>query len=214
VAQVRAPVLGVNLGYTRVRLSYAPVERRGRSRNMAFISKVKTRLRLAPERAQASLQTTAKLRGQTEAFCGAATLLSQTSSFIELASGIWLQPSDRIFASDLICWVSMLEEDSDLRFRFQRAWKAMLDSLDSVSLFAEAGLPGQHTLLPEVTRRIFQRMLPPPRGNADITRLFSAIFASPRSRTYVRTSIKHFGYWPRESSRGARALPYASAAPA
>lgn len=56
----------------------------------------------------------------------------------------------------------------------------MLCSLKSVSLLAETGLPAQHALLPEINRRLFQRLLPSPRGDADATRIFAAVFASPR----------------------------------
>jgi site-specific recombinase len=123
----------------------------------------------------------AALRGQTEAFCAAATLVSQTSCLIELFSGIWCQPSERAFQSRLICWVGMLEQDPDLRSRFQQGWKSTLGSLDSVALFAETGIPAQHALLREITSRLFQRWLPPPREDADTARLFAAVFASARA---------------------------------
>jgi site-specific recombinase len=125
--------------------------------------------------------TEAALRAYTEAVCAATTFVSQTRRLIELFAGIWLQPSNRAFKSGLTCWVGMLEEDSDLRSRFQLTWKSMADSLNSVSLFAEAGLPAQHALLPEITRRLFQRLLPSPREDTDTARLFAAVFGSPRA---------------------------------
>jgi site-specific recombinase len=121
------------------------------------------------------------LRVHTEAVCAATTFVNQTRRLIELFAGIWLQPSNRAFKSSLTGWVEMLEQDSDLRSRFQLTWKSMVDSLNSVSLFAEAGLPAQHALLPEITRRLFQRLLPPPREDSDTARLFAAVFGSPRA---------------------------------
>jgi site-specific recombinase len=144
---------------------------------MAFISSV--RWLFQPVGSASRMET--ELRGQTEAFCVAATLVSQTRCLIELFSGIWCQPSQRVFQSRLDYWVGMLEQDPDLRSRFQQAWKLTLGSLDSVALFAEAGIPAQHALFREITSRLFQRWLPPPREDADTARLFAAIFGSSRA---------------------------------
>src|ERR1700685_31894 len=126
-------------------------------------------------------QTEAALRRQTEAFCAATTLASQTDCLIELFAGIWQQPSERAYQSRLICWLGMLEQDSDLRSRFQRGWKSALGSLDSVSFFAEAGIPAQHALFREITNRFFQRWLPAPRQEDDTARLFAGVFCSSRT---------------------------------
>jgi site-specific recombinase len=119
------------------------------------------------------------LRSRTEAFCVAATLATQTCSLMELFSRIWLRRAERVFDANLNGWIIMLEQDDGLRVRFREKWKEMLASLSSVSLLAEAGLPAQHALLPEITRRLFQRLLPSPREDADAARLFAAVFASP-----------------------------------
>ena len=128
-----------------------------------------------------STRTGRTLRANTEAFCAATTLTDQTYGFVELFSVIWLEPSSRHFQSTLVCWIEMLEQDHDLRSRFQQTWKAMLGSLRCVSLLAETGLPAQHALLPEITRRFFQRFLPSPREEADAVRLLASIFSSPRA---------------------------------
>ena len=75
----------------------------------------------------------------------------------------------------------MLEQDPDLRARFQQAWKSTLGSIDSVSFFAETGIPAQHALFREITSRFFQRWLPPPRKEDDVARLFAAVFCSVRA---------------------------------
>lgn len=121
------------------------------------------------------------LRRRTEAFCAATTYAIQSRLLVELFASIWMQPSDRIFQIALVRWVHMLEEDPDLRGRFQQAWHSVLGSLDSVSFFAETGIPAQHALLPETTRRVFQRMLPSAREDTDTARLFAAVFASSRA---------------------------------
>ena len=148
---------------------------------MTFISDLQSLLDLEFGGQEASARTEAALRRQTEAFCAASTLASQTGSLIELFSGIWLQGSERVFQARLICWMSILEQDPDLRSRFQQGCRATLSSLDSVSLFAEAGIPAQHALIREITSRLFQHWLPPPRAETDTARLFTAVFHSRRA---------------------------------
>jgi site-specific recombinase len=131
--------------------------------------------------AQPSPQTIAALRGETEAFCAAATLASQTECLIELFSGIWHQSAKRNYEACLDGWLGMLQQDPGLRSRFQQGLKATLGSLDSVSFFAEAGIPAQHALFREITSRFFQRWLPPPRAEEDAARLFAAVFCSQRA---------------------------------
>ena len=148
---------------------------------MAFIAGLRGLWQPGPGAAEASSRTKAELREQTEAFCTATTLASQTSRLIELFSGIFQQSSERVFQSRLRCWSEMLEQDADLRFRVQQGWQSTLGRLDSVSLFAEAGIPAQHALFREITSRLFQRYLPPPRAEDDTARLFAAVFCSARA---------------------------------
>ena len=148
---------------------------------MAFISDLRGLWQPAPGEAEASSRTKAALREQTEAFCAATTLDSQTGRLIDLFSGIFQESSERVFQSRLICWLDTLEQDADLRFRFQQGLQSTLGRLDSVSLFAEAGIPAQHALLREITSRLFQRWLPPPRAEDDTARLFAAVFCSARA---------------------------------
>lgn len=148
---------------------------------MAFASQIRRVLGAAPATSEAQSQAEAGLRRSTEHFCAAKTLCDQTDRFIRLFSEIWHQPSDGAFQSSLVSWIDLLDRDLDQRSRFQQTWKSMLGSLDFVSFFTETGIPAQHSLLPEITSRLFQRLLPPPREDTDSTRLFAAIFASPRA---------------------------------
>src|SRR6202044_3300895 len=130
---------------------------------------------------QASPRTVAALRVQTEVFCAATILVRQCDCLIELFSGIFQQRSERAYQSRLAGWLGLLEQDHDLRSRFQQGWKSMLGSLDSVSFFAEAGIPAQHALFREITSRLFQRWLPPPRKDDDTGRLFAGVFRTSRA---------------------------------
>jgi site-specific recombinase len=148
---------------------------------MGFLSDTRSLLEPWTGGPQASARSEAELRRQTEAFCAASTLVNQTGCLIELFAGIWRRGAERTFQSRLICWITMLEQDPDLRSRFQQAFRSTLGSLDSVSLFAEAGIPAQHALFREITGRLFQHWLPPPRADTDTARLFTAVFPSLRA---------------------------------
>jgi site-specific recombinase len=151
-----------------------------------------------------------ELRKRTEAFCAANTLGARTRRVIVLFSMIWTLPTDRAFTAGLIRWIRLLEHDRDLRGRFQRSWQEMVCKLDSVSFFADAGIPAQHALWHETTRRIFQRLLPSAREDVDTARLFAAVFPSHQAVERF-LSIDGFIFtrlgrllWP---ARGLGALP-------
>jgi site-specific recombinase len=150
------------------------------------------------------------LRKRTEAFCAANSLGAQTRRIVVLFSTIWTLPTDRAFTAGLIRWIRLLEHDPSLRRRFQQSWQGMVLQLDSVALFADAGIPAQHALWHETTGRIFQRLLPSARDNVDTSRLFAAVFSSPQAVERFR-SIDGFIFtrlgrlfWP---SRGLAVLP-------
>ena len=79
---------------------------------MAMISNLRSGRRPGLGGPQASSRTMAALRVQTEAFCAATTLASQTDCLIELFSGIWQQRSERAYQSRLVGWLGMLEQDA------------------------------------------------------------------------------------------------------
>ena len=60
-----------------------------------------------------------------------------------------------------------------------------MGSLDSVSRSRKRGFPAQHALFGEITSRIFEHWLPPPRTETDTARLFAAVFSS-------RTAVQRF----------------------
>jgi site-specific recombinase len=128
-----------------------------------------------------SARTEAEQRRQTEAFCAASTPATQTNCLIDLFRSIWQPGSERTFQNRLMSWITLMDQDPALQSRFQQACRSMLASLDSVSLFAEAGIPAQHALFREITGRLFQHWLPPPRAENDTARLFTAVSDSERS---------------------------------
>jgi len=133
------------------------------------------------EEPRAASSATTELIGLTEAFCAAESLPAQTKSITELFSAIWNRANDHAFTAGLEAWVEALEQDPELHSYFQKSWQSMVAKLDSVSFFAESGLPAQKALLAETTRRVFQRLLPSAREDTDTARLFAVTFASPRA---------------------------------
>jgi site-specific recombinase len=121
------------------------------------------------------------VRSRTEIFAAASTLNVQTRRAAAMFAYIWTKPTDRAFAVSLLRWIRLLEHDKQLRARFDASWQAMLAELESVPLFADAGLPTHSGLLGEAFRRLFQRLLPSAREDSDTARLFSAIFSSPKA---------------------------------
>lgn len=147
---------------------------------MQTLRKVRKRWRRLKKR-PAFTGTEEILRRRTELFATAATLSTQTRRATQLFAYIWTRPTDRAFIASLLRWIRLLEQDKQLREGFNVAWQSMLTELDSVQLFADAGLPARNALLPEAFRRLFQRLLPSAREDSDTARLFTAIFSTPES---------------------------------
>jgi site-specific recombinase len=121
-----------------------------------------------------------ELRARTKAFSAAATIDSQTDSFIRLFHCIWTSSSERAFHVRLLAWIRMLEHDDFLRLDFQETFQSMLARLDSVALLAEAGLPKHHAVFSEGLRRLFNRLMPSAMAVTDSSRLMISLFAHSR----------------------------------
>ena len=84
---------------------------------MALVSYVRSLRQSGLEGTEASAK--ADLRAQTETFCGATTLTSQTGRLIDLFSGIFQQRPERVFRSRLNWWLEIVEQEADLRSTFR-----------------------------------------------------------------------------------------------
>jgi site-specific recombinase len=121
------------------------------------------------------------LRERTQAFCDATTPSARNRRASGLFAYIWAQPTDRGFIVSLLRFIRLLEQDKQLRASFDASWQTMLSELNSIPLFADAGLPASYALLHEAFRRLFQRLLPSAREESDTARLFTAVFSSRKS---------------------------------
>ena len=80
----------------------------------------------------------------------------------------------------LLTLVQLLEDDSGLRQRVQRSLGAMLAELDSLALFAEAGLPSVHSFTTEIIQRLVARLIPSAREDSDTRKLLIDLYSSER----------------------------------
>src|SRR5271168_357928 len=122
-----------------------------------------------------------ELRQMTEDFCRASTLAARVRRAGYLFSFIFSEGGEKAFAERLPRWISLMEGDPELNSEFQKSWILLLSELNSVPLFAEAGLPAHPGLLPEILRRLSSRVLPTARANSDAGLLFTSIFSSPHA---------------------------------
>ncbi len=122
-----------------------------------------------------------ELRQLTQEFCNSATLSSRIRRAGHLFSSIFSEGNDRAFSVRLPRWVALMEGDAALNDEFRQSWVLLLSELNSVPLFAEAGLPAHPGLLPEIFRRLSSRILPTARAESDAGLLFTNIFSSQRA---------------------------------
>jgi site-specific recombinase len=77
-------------------------------------------------------------------------------------------------------WLSVLQSSDEIRDRYFAGIAAILDETDGVSFFAESGMPSDRGLLPEAFDRLFNILLPAPREEADLARLFLRLFPTQK----------------------------------
>ena len=119
-----------------------------------------------------------ELHGLTRSFCDADSPAVRMRRASSLFGSIWGTSSDRGFVVRLLRWIRLMEQDRELRACFAKVWGEMVAGMNSVTLFAEAGLPGHHALPAELIGRVFQRLLPSARDESDTGRLFAEVFSS------------------------------------
>ncbi|HEY1472026.1 MAG TPA: hypothetical protein VGF61_23500 [Candidatus Acidoferrum sp.] len=146
----------------------------------------------ANERGNMSLLGLAERVGS---FTDATTLRARLDAFVELFN--WLRSSDRRIPEPLPrdpqsreridpewkrerVWLSVLEASPEIRDRYRAAIATILDETDAVALFAESGLPNDRGLLPETIDRLFRIVLPAPREETDLARLFLRLFPTQK----------------------------------
>ncbi len=100
-------------------------------------------------------------------FCQAATLSARNIGLIRLIH--WTREDKRSHrnVARLLSLVEYLESDEPVRLKFQSSFGSLLAELHSISLFAEAGIPSDHSLPSEIMQRIIGRLIPAARATSD-----------------------------------------------
>ena len=121
-------------------------------------------------------------------FCEATTLGDRNVALIRLIR--WTREDKRSHrnAARLVAFVEYLEADEPVRVKFQSSFGSLLAELHSISLFAEAGIPSDHSLPSEIMQRIAGRLIPAARAESDAARLLMTLYSSERDvRSFLAT---------------------------
>jgi len=150
-------------------------------------------LSLFPPAAQknASLQ---HLADRVEAFTRAGTRRARLDALVNLS--VWLRARDThipdlshepifptLASSDWRregVWLSILRSSDEIRDRYFAGIASILEETDGVSLFAESGMPSDRGLLPEALDRVFNNLLPAPREEEELAKLFVRLFPTKK----------------------------------
>jgi site-specific recombinase len=146
----------------------------------------------ASEQGNRSLQ---ELADKVEDFTRAGTLRMRLDTFVSLFA--WLRGTDRHIPDPLPMpiepavwmgaewkrervWLSILAASEQIRDRYHAAIVSILEETDGVGLFAQSGLPTDRGLLSETLDRFFSIVLPAPREETDLAKLFLRLFPTQR----------------------------------
>lgn len=113
-----------------------------------------------------------------EAFCQATTVRRRRLAFARISC--WTRERSDVSGENLALLAETLESHPELQSKVQQAFAAMLSEVQSLSLFAEAGLPTVHSFTSEIARRISQRILPSALSDTDTRKLLNDLFRHPR----------------------------------
>jgi site-specific recombinase len=134
------------------------------------------------------------LADRVETFARAGTRRTRLDALVNLTA--WLRTRDthipalnrESLPSALACsewrregvWLSVLQSSAEIRDRYFAGIAAILDETDGISLFAESGMPSDRGLLPEAFDRLFNNLLPAPREEAELAKLFLRLFPTQK----------------------------------
>ena len=116
-----------------------------------------------------------------EAFCRADTLHKRNAALIGLFGWMRKPAASVADLSGLPGLVEYLESNAEERIRFQAAFADLLFQMNCVSLFAEAGIPSDHSFVSEIGHRISARLLPSAREQSDAAKLLVLLYPTERN---------------------------------
>ena len=116
-----------------------------------------------------------------EAFCSAPTLQKRTAALIGIVGWTRSPAASVADLSGLPGLVELLEAAPEIRTGVQAAFAGFLSEMNCVSLFAEAGIPSDHTFVSEIGHRISARLLPSAREQSDASKLLVRLYPNQRN---------------------------------
>lgn len=125
--------------------------------------------------------TPAELVKWVDDFCDAKTLRKRNTSLVGIVGWMRKLAGSGSELSAISGVVEYLENNSEARVRFQAAFGELLSELNCISLFAEAGIPSDHSLVSEIGHRISARLLPSAREQTDAAKLLVTLYPDERS---------------------------------
>ena len=123
----------------------------------------------------------AELQRLVNEFCDAKTLGKRTTSLIGLVGWMRRESASVANLSGLLGLVEYLENNFEQRARFQTAFAGLLSEMNCIPLFAEAGIPSDHSFVSEIGQRISARLLPSAREESDAAKLLVLLYPTQRS---------------------------------
>jgi site-specific recombinase len=102
----------------------------------------------------------------------------------------WIQGTSRRSANhELAQMAEYLETNAEVRNQVELAFSELLKEVRSLALFAETGIPSDHSLFTEVVHRVVAKFLPLARHEADTSRLLITLYPS-------KYRVQQFGEMP------------------
>ena len=114
------------------------------------------------------------------AFSLASTLADRNAALIELIGWTRKAKHSGGEGDQILQLIEYLEQDASMRQSFQASFGELLRELRCLSLFAEAGIPSDHSLTSEIAQRLAGRLVPSAREESDASRLLVTLYFSKR----------------------------------
>ncbi|MGA2418787.1 MAG: gliding motility protein [Candidatus Acidiferrum sp.] len=158
------------------------------------------------ERSNSSLL---RLAQKAEALTAASTLPQRLDAFVDLYS--WTRERDVLISDPLasapcaaaeapdpdskrsLVWTSILESSPEILAQYRQSVAQILRETDGLTFFASSGLPSDRGLLAETSERFSRIVLPSPREDTDLSKLFLRMFPTDKDvDRFFNTLPEHF----------------------
>jgi site-specific recombinase len=118
------------------------------------------------------------LNALLQRFCQATTLHGRRTAFVQIVRWIREDHAASGELNRLVILLDALESDAELRGNVQQSLGRLLEEIDSLTLFAEIGLPSVHSFRSEIIRRLIGRVLPSARRDSDAAKLLMDLYSN------------------------------------